>query len=279
MRLRLSLAIVFALGLLLGIALVSWRALPTNDMIARASCAECHDVHAGLEWKDAPFQSQVWILGDVVSSTYFMVNDLFPYRNDTPETQISLQDLLARYGATDWQRVALESLDGGVVTLERKFVTGESVLVPYMEGLRFKDENQHKSVWLKGVRWITVEGSATPLTIAGQRTSLGRLLMADRTMVTTEGGGAIYVSPLDGETYRGNYAHAYVGASLAGLLRNEMPYAKLSVRDVKGRAKEITLEQAEGAIVGTVSGHPSLILPRASRGLWAVDVTEITPLR
>lgn len=279
MRLRLSLAIALALGVLLGIALVSWRALPTEDMIARASCAECHDVHGGLEWKDAPFQSQVWVLGDVVTSSYFFVNDLFPYRNDTQDTKITLRDLLARYGTTNFQRVALESLDGGVVTLGNEFVTEQSVLVPYLEGLRFADENQHKSVWLKGVRWITVEGSATPLTIAGQPTSLGRLLLADRTMVTTEGGEAIYISPLNGDTYRGNYAHAYVGASLDVLLRNELPYTKLSVRDAKGRAKEITLQQAEGAIVGTVNGHPSLILPRASRGVWVVDVTEITPLR
>jgi hypothetical protein len=279
MRSKLYLGLALVLGLLVGIALTSWRALPTEDMIARASCASCHDVHAALEWKDAPFQSQVWVLGDVVTSTYFIVADLFPNRNDTPDTQITLLDLLARYGATDFERVSLESLDGGVVTLQRQFVTEQSLLVPYMESLRFTDENQHKSTWLKGVRWITVEGRATPLTIGGRATSMGRLLMSDRTTVIAEGGEAMFSSPLDGKLYQGNYAHAFMGARLDDLLRDQMPYTKLNARDAQGRTKEIPADQAAGALVSTVDGYPTLVLPRASRGVWVANVREITALR
>jgi hypothetical protein len=47
------------LGLIIGVSATSWRAFPTEDMIARATCAECHDVHGAIEWADAPFQSQV----------------------------------------------------------------------------------------------------------------------------------------------------------------------------------------------------------------------------
>jgi len=279
MRSKLYLAIGLVLGLLLGIALISWRAFPTEDMIARASCASCHDVHAALEWQDAPFQSQVWVLGDVVTSTYFIVADLFPNRNDTPGTQITLLDLLARYGVRDFERVSLESMDGGVVTLKREFVTAQSVLVPYVEGLRFRDENQHKSTWLKGVRWITVEGSATPLNIGGQATSMGRLLMGDRATVILEGGEAMFTSPLDGQLYQGNYAHSFMGARLDDLLRDQLPYTKLSVRDAQGRTREIPADQAAGALVSTVDGYPTLVLPRASRGAWVANVREISPVR
>jgi len=58
MKQRLFLAVALVVGLVLGVALSNWRVFPTDDMIARASCASCHDVHAAIEWEDAPFQSQ-----------------------------------------------------------------------------------------------------------------------------------------------------------------------------------------------------------------------------
>ncbi|HHX44655.1 MAG TPA: hypothetical protein GX714_11825 [Chloroflexi bacterium] len=266
------LAAVF--GLIAGVSATSWRAFPTDDMIARATCAECHDVHGAIEWEDAPFQSQVWVLGDVPKATYFIVNDLFPYRQDEIGTAISLPDLLARYGVEDFARVALESLDGGIVTLDREYVTEHARLVPYLEGLRFQDENQHVSTWLKGVRWIVVVGDETPLEINGVATSMGRLLLGDRTTVTAEGGDALFVSELDGKTYRGDYAHLYTGARLERLL-GDKTYTTLEVTDASGEVREYPAEQVADAIIATVDGRPSLVLPSASRREWVIDVVRI----
>ncbi len=278
MKQKLFLVVALVVGLILGVALSSWRAFPTDDMIARASCASCHDVHASIEWEDAPFQSQIWILGDVPEATYILVNDLFPYRNSEGGDSISLLELVARYGAKDVSRVAIESLDGGIVTLTREYLTPESMLVPYMEGVRFKDQNQHESTWLKGVRWIIVEGTATPLMVDGQATSMGRLLLQDRTTVIAEGGDAIYKSPLDGKTYRGDYAHTYTGARLSQLLPPERSYSRLRVRDEKGRSNEYARDEVADALIATVSGRPTLLLPQASRGRWVSGVVEITAL-
>lgn len=266
------LAAVF--GLIAGVSATSWRAFPTDDMIARATCAECHDVHGAIEWEDAPFQSQVWVLGDVPKATCFIVNDLFPYRQDEIGTAISLPDLLARYGVEDFARVALESLDGGIVTLDREYVTEHARLVPYLEGLRFQDENQHVSTWLKGVRWIVVVGDETPLEINGVATSMGRLLLGDRTTVTAEGGDALFVSELDGKTYRGDYAHLYTGARLERLL-GDKTYTTLEVTDASGEVREYPAEQVADAIIATVDGRPSLVLPSASRREWVIDVVRI----
>ena len=263
------------LGLIVGVSATSWRAFPTEDMIARATCAECHDVHGAIEWADAPFQSQVWILGDVPKATYFLVDDLFPYREAEMGTAISLPELLTRYGASDFSRVALESLDGGIVTLDRQYVTEHSRLVPYLEGIRFQDENQHESTWLKGVRWIIVVGEETPLEIEGQATSMGRLLLGQRATVAAEGGDALYVSALDGKTYRGDYAHLYTGARLAPLLGDE-PYTTLEVTDAAGKVREYPADQVAEAIMATVDGRPSLVLPDAPRREWVIDVLRIT---
>lgn len=278
MKRKLFLVIALVVGLVLGVALSNWRAFPTDDMIARAYCASCHDVHAAIEWKDAPFQSQVWILGDVPEATYFFVNDLFPYRMGERGDAISLLDLLARYGAKEVSRVAIESLDGGIVVLKREYITQESMLVPYMEGIRFKDQNQHESTWLKGVRWIIVEGTDTPLVIDDKATSMGRVLLQDRTTVVAEGGDAIYKSPLDGKIYRGDYAHTYTGARLSQLLAAGRSYSRLRAGDEKGRSKEFTREEVDGALIATVSGRPALLLPQASRGKWVVGLVRIALL-
>jgi len=265
------LAAVF--GLIAGVSATSWRAFPTEDMIARASCAECHDVHGAIEWADAPFQSQIWIMGDVPEATYAFVNDLFPYRNAERGTAISLPDLLARYGAPDFQRVAIESLDGGIVVLDREYVTEHARLVPYLEGIRFQDENQHVSTWLKGVRWIIVVGEPT-LEVNGEPTSMGRLLLTDRVSVAAEGGDALFVSPLDGKTYRGDYAHLYTGARLERLL-GEASYTTLEATDASGAVHAYTAEEVADAVIATVDGRPTLLLPGASRSNWLLDLARV----
>jgi hypothetical protein len=274
MHRKVMLIVMLVFGLVLGVAMSSWRAFPTEDMIARAWCASCHDVHGAIEWEDAPFQSQVWIMGDVPEATYLIVSDLFPYHRQELGTAISIPDLLARYGVDEFNRVAIESLDGGIVILDRPYVTELSRLVPYLEGIRFIDENQHQSTWLKGVRWIVVVGEETPLTINGQATSMGRLLMSDRMTVVAEGGDAVFISPRDGKTYRGDYARLYTGARLSTLLGDDA-YTALEVYDAQGQSRSYTAEEVADALIATVDGRPALVLPATTRREWTMDVIRI----
>ena len=277
MRQNVLLLVVLVTGIAIGVGLSSWRAVPTEDMIARASCAACHDVHGAIEFAEAPAQSQVWVLGDVPDASYVLVSDLFPYADSEPGTRISLDDFLARFGVHDFQRVAIESLDGGIVILDREYVTDESVLVPYVEGLRFKDQNQHESTWLKGVRWLVVQGTETPLRINGTATSMGRLLLGSRTTVIAEGGDAMYKSPMDGKLYRGDYAHLYTGVPLS-VLMDGAAYSGLHVVDKAGNTINLSKKESEGAMIATVQGRPTLLLPAGHRGDWVYDVVEIMPV-
>ena len=265
------------LGLVVGVGLASWRAFPSEDMVARASCAECHDVHGAIEFAEAPVQSQVWVLGDVPEGTYFMVADLFPYATEEQGTSISLDDLLARYGVTEWERVGIESLDGGLVVLDREYVTEHSLLVPYVEGIRFMDRNQHESTWLKGVRWIIVEGAETPLTIGDRQTSLGRLLLADRTTVVAEGAEAMYRSELDGEIYRGLYAHVYTGARVPAALGDAWEAEAFYAVSAAGQETPFTKEDLQRAVIATANGRPTLVLPDEGRGRWVIDLVALLP--
>ena len=269
--------LVGAIGVVIGIGLASWKTFPTEDMIARTTCAECHDVHGALEIAQVPAQSQVWILGDVPESTYFFVNDLFPLADETEGTSISLIDLLADYGVTDWEKVSIESLDGGLVTLERQYVTENSLLVPYVDGIRFKDVNLHESTWLKGVRFITVQGSETPLLLGDTQTSLGRLLMGDRTAVIAEASDALYSSPVDGQIYQGNYAHIYTGASLVSLLTAYPEATTFACTSQDSETVSYTREELQEAVIAPVSGLPSLVLPQYGQGSWVIGIESIVP--
>jgi hypothetical protein len=213
-------------------------------------------------------------MGDVPEATYLIVSDLFPYHRQELGTAISIPDLLARYGVDEFNRVAIESLDGGIVSLDRPYVTELSRLVPYLEGIRFIDENQHQSTWLKGVRWIVVVGEETPLTINGQATSMGRLLMSDRMTVVAEGGDAVFVSPRDGKTYRGDYARLYTGARLSTLLGDDA-YTALEVYDAQEQSRSYSAEEVADALIATVDGRPALVLPNAPRRAWTLDVIRI----
>jgi hypothetical protein len=283
------LVIVFVVGTIVGVALTSFDVLPVEAMAMRAQCADCHDLHAAIEWAEAPFQSQVWVLGDVPTNRtdnppYVFVNDLFPYRNDLPNTQITLLDLLAMKGVESFERVALESLDGGIVVLEREHVTEEAVLLPYMEGIRFRDEHQHESNWLVGVRWITVVGAETPLTIDGVQTSLGRLLINvdpeskemayTRDTVIADGGQSTFKSRINGQLYKGFYAHTFTGARLRDVVGHP-DFSRLMATDTRGKQFEIPAEKARQAIIGTSDGRPTLVLPADTRLNWVVDVVEI----
>ncbi len=261
-------------GLLVGVALTGWQVLPAKEMAARATCADCHDLHGAIELEEAPFQSQVWLLGDVPSTAYFFVNDLFPLANQQRGDQIALPELLARYGVTEFERVALQSLDGGLVVIERQYVTAESALVPYLEGLRFRDENQHESTWLKGVRWIIVAGAEAPLTVDGASTSLGRLMLGGIENVAEGSGQAMFKSPLDEQIYKAIYTHVHPGAPLRRALAHP-GFATLRVSTTGGEVRELGYDIARDAVLIRLGKELVLALPNAASRDWVTGVASI----
>ena len=149
------------------------------------TCATCHDNHGSAEMSGVPFNTLILLAGDVPEPGYVAVNDILPYR-DQPGTHVSLLDFLSDHGVEDLQQVTLASRDEGFVTFERPNLTDEALLMPHVDGLRFAAENLHVSTWLKGVWRIIVVGAEKPLTIDGQRTSVGRLLLGPTRSVTIE---------------------------------------------------------------------------------------------
>jgi hypothetical protein len=261
-------------GVLIGVGLTAWQVLPAKDAAARATCSNCHELHAAIEWTDAPFQSQIWVLGDVADATYFMVSDLFPYHLQTEDSRLSLNDLLSKCGVTGFEQVALQSLDGGLVILDRQYVTEESLLLPYLEGVRFRDQNQHQSTWLKGVRWVIVTGADRPLTIDGEPTSLGRMMLRETTMVTEGGSTAMFSSPLDAKIYRAVYTHTYPGGALRGWLANPN-FETLRVTNAQGQVREFDAATATRAALILQDGQILFASPDLSRRDWVKEVVAI----
>jgi hypothetical protein len=238
------------------------------------TCGTCHDAHGGIEMSEVPFDGIVWLLGDVPKPGYIRINEILPYR-DQPDTYVTLSDFLAKQGVEDWETVTLASLDGALVTVDRANITSDAVLLPHMDGLRFAAPNLHISTWLKGISRITVVGKGTPLTIDGQATSIGRVLLGPSVSVTVEETDVMLKSPEDGEIRKAKTASRLEGAPLDSLVANP-DFQRLVVRDKTGREHTLSAEEAAGAVLVQTWGQTVLVLPERGRGLWIADVVEIT---
>jgi len=238
------------------------------------TCSKCHDAHGGIEMSEVPFDGVVWLLGDVPKPGYIDVNDILPYR-DQPDTFVTLLDLMAKQEVEDWEAITMASLDGSIVTVDRANITEEAVLVPHKDGLRFAAPNLHISTWLKGVMRMTVVGKETPLTIDGQATSIGRILLGPSVAVTVEETDVMLKSEEDGQIRKAKTASRLDGAPLAALVANP-GFQRLVVRDKAGREHTLTAAEAAGAALVQTWGTTVLVLPSRGRGLWIQDVVQIT---
>jgi hypothetical protein len=99
---------------------------------------------------NVPFNDLILLLGDVPEPDYIPINEILPYR-EQPGTHVRLLDFLAERGVNEFESVTLASRDGGFVTVTRENLTGEALLMPHVDGVRFAAENLHVSTWLKGV--------------------------------------------------------------------------------------------------------------------------------
>ena len=269
--------IILIVGIGIGIA-GSAAALLISPRLAGISsdfrCVECHQLHGAITLDNVPFNSLVLLTGDVPEPGFLSVNDILPYRY-VGQVSISLPDLLTQHGINDFKEVSLISTDGGIVTIEREFVTENSLLLPYLEGVRFQDDDLHISTWLKGVSKIVVVGHELPIRIDGRATSMGRLLRDNTLTVVAEQSNPMYRSKVDGQVREAEYSHLHTGAPISEVVAHR-EFSTLSVSDAQGQIHTIEPRSAERAILTMYYGKPTLLLPDLHKGQWISDVVEVT---
>jgi hypothetical protein len=237
------------------------------------TCDSCHDEHGSAEMANVPFDDLILLQGDVPEPGYILVNDILPYR-DQPGTHVTLLGFLGEQGVTDFESVTLASRDGGWITVERANLTGEALLMPHVDGVRFAAENLHVSTWLKGVWRIIVVGPDKPLTMDGYRTSIGRLLLGPTRSVTIEQTDVMLRSETDGEIRQAKTASRIEGAGLADIVADP-GFETLLARDKTGGEYTLSAAEARGAVLAQMGQQIVMVLPERGRAQWIVDVVEL----
>jgi hypothetical protein len=237
------------------------------------TCSTCHDDHGAVEMLNVPFYAGITLEGDVPAPGYVLLNEVLPYR-DQPHTHVQLLDFLSKQGARDFESVTLASLDGGFVTMTSENLTGEALLMPYVDGIRFAAENLHVSTWVKGIRRVIVVGSATPLLVDGQATSMGRLLLGPTLELTVDSANVMLQSAEDGEIRRAQAGTRILGVPLSALVA-EPAFRELLIRDSAGQEYQLSAEDCDGAVLAQFRGRVTLVLPERGRGQWISDVVAL----
>ena len=237
------------------------------------SCTTCHDDHGSAELAGVPFDDLILLAGDLPEAGYVAVNEILPYR-DQPNTHVGLLDFLAERGAGDFQTVTLASRDEGFITLDRANLTAGALLMPHTDGVRFAAEDLHVSTWLKGVWRMVVVGPDTPLTVDGQATSIGRLLLGPTRSVTVEETAVMLKSETDGQVRSARTAARIEGAPVEELAGGS-GFEALVVRDARGGERTLAADDVRGALLAQLSGRVTLVLPGRGRSEWIGDVVAI----
>jgi len=236
-------------------------------------CSTCHDAHGAVEFADLPFYNLISLTGDVPQPGFVEVNQVLPYR-DQPATQVSLLDFLAGQGVTEFESVVLTASDGGYLTIQKENLTEQALLLPYTDGIRFASEDLHVSTWLKGLTGILVVGREQPLTINGESTSIGRLLLGPTRQVVVERARVMFSSLTVGEVHEAETASQLWGASVADLFPGE-EYSQIFVIDIAGEEHQFSRAELNLAVLAPTPDGPTLVLPDRGRSLWIMDVVEL----
>jgi len=285
--------VLIAAGFLAGwkqglpIRLVSHYSLETlkGDVVTMNECAECHegedfhdcstchDEHGAIEFADLPFFNQITFTGDVPQPGFVKVNQVLPYR-DHPNTHLNLLDFLEGQGVTEFESVTLISNDGGIITIEKENITEQAMLLPFSDGIRFAAEDLHVSTWLKGLTGMVVVGKDQNLTINGEDTSIGRLMLGPTRKVIVEQAKVMFASPDDGEIRGAETAFLLWGAGLTDLLNGE-EYSLVTVIDENGETHEFTFEEIKFAVLISAPAGTTLVLPERARSGWITGVVKV----
>lgn len=236
-------------------------------------CETCHDDHGAVEFADLPFYALISFTGDVPLPGFIEVNDVLPYR-DQPHTHIPLLDFLAQQEVTAFESVTLTSRDGGLITIPRSELTERALLLPYADGIRFASEDLHVSTWLKGLTGMIIVGEDRPLTVNGEATSVGRLLLNSTRRVTVERATVMYASEFDGKVREAVTASRVVGADLGSVLGG-LNFQQVYVTDQSGVTHQFPAEAVEGAVLAPRREGTTLVFPGQGRPKWIQGVVEI----
>lgn len=254
-------------------------------------CIDCHEMHGAIEIDNLTTDGLIWLGGDVEEPVWIETWEMFRTHQEDGLAEmtlgdgliedhhthpgIRLLDLLREYGGVeDFKRVVLISADGGHVSIERESVSETARLVPYLNSVRFADEKLHSSAWFRGITEIIVVGTEPTLTVNGESTSLGALLVGDLRMVTIEPGAALLVDSETGDRYRNVTSHYFTGADVLRLCGCDFTAVEV-VAD--GERHTLPAEEVAGAVLahGEDTPDPTLVMPEKTRGEWLFDVTEI----
>jgi hypothetical protein len=271
-----SVMVAALVGIIVGIAGSAGGLLISPRLAGISSdfrCVDCHQLHGAINLDNVPFNSFVLLTGDLPEPRLISVNDILPYRH-AGQASISLPDFLQRNGVDEFEEVSLIATDGGIVTLERQYVSERSLLLPYAESIRFQDDGLHVSTWLKGINKIIVVGEDLPIIVDGRATSMGRLLGENTLTVIAERSYPMYRSEEDGEVREGEYSHLHSGASIHDLVARS-DFSTLTVTDAEGETHSIDARNAENAILTIYYGEPTLMLPDLHKGEWVSGVTRV----
>jgi len=236
------------------------------------SCKTCHDDHGAIELAGVRFFEVIDLTGDVPDPTFVRVNEVMPDQ-ETTGTHITLFDFLTQNGVDDFESVTLITNDGGLAKIERQHLDETAMLVPYIDGVRFVTESVHSSTWLKGISRIIVVGKEQPLTIDGNRTSIGRLLIGETVRLTVEGSD-VMLTDENGQTSQALVANWAEGARLLPLLENRSPTGVM-VTNRSGESVTLPFDDIQHAIIAIVRDRVTLILPGRGRSAWPTEILTI----
>ena len=237
-------------------------------------CSTCHDDHGAVEFADLPFFEMIQFTGDVPDPGVVRINEILPYR-DHPNTHITMKKFLEQQGVGEFESVTLISRDGGFITIQKENLSDQALLLPFSDGIRFAAEDLHVSTWLKGLTRIIVVGKERPLSIQGEATSIGRLLLGPIRQVTVEPAQVMYVSEQDGKVREAQTAFRVTGAALTDLFHGQ-DYRSVKVTQDSGKTAVLSAQELELAVLIPNSSGPTLVLPDRGRTAWIENVVEIS---
>jgi len=243
-----------------------------HDGADQHTCATCHDKHGAVELEGIQFYAVIDLTGDLPNPSFVRLNEILPDQENAG-TFLTVQDFLAQNDVEEYDSITFITNDGGMTTIGSDYIDETAMLLPYVDGVRFASETLHASSWLKGITRIVIVGKDTPLTIDGNQTSIGRLLIGETVQVVVESTDVM----LAGDN--GNLSHATTsnwieGALLAPLLENPTP-SSITVTDANGEQFELSGAEIINAVLAMDHDSVTLVLPDRGRSAWLVDILSI----
>jgi len=262
----------YGLGLLWEEAKIMNECAECHSAVDFHDCKDCHDEHGSVELAGVRFYEVVELTGDVPEHAFVRVNEVIPHQENVG-SHILLFDFLAQNGIDSFESVTFITNDGGLTTIESQYLDNTAMLVPYVDGVRFITESVHVSTWLKGIKQIIVVSPERPITIDGENTSIGRLLLGETIRLTVEGSNTMLTDE-DGKTGIAFVANWVEGAPLLPLLNTTNPNS-ITVTDSNGNQFVLEADEIQNAIIAIVRREVTLVLPDRGRSFWPTAIIQI----